>query len=353
MIKKAKKGSVGTKANSKFVDSVKSLLTPLPDRARDIIERRYGLVGDQGDGMTLEAIGEIYGITRERVRQIENFAIESIRKSKEYEKALATFNTLEDYLVKHGGLAKEETILDDLSTDAKSRNQISFLLAVCESFVRLKEDDDFHHRWTVNVEESNYIHEALQNLHKELELEDLINESDFLNKFSEHLELNSLDRATDHNLKKWLGISKHVGANPLGEWGLATSPSVRTRGIRDYAYLVLRKHGEPLHFADVADQIEEMFDKSAHVATCHNELIKDDRFVLVGRGLYALSEWGYTNGVVRDVIKDVLKKAGPLSKSDIMERVLKQRQVKENTIYVNLQNPKYFHKTKEGKYQLA
>jgi len=116
---------------------------------------------------------------------------------------------------------------------------------------------------------------------------------------------------------------------------------------------VLRKHGKPLHFTEVAEQIEEMFDKEAHIATCHNELIKDDRFVLVGRGLYALSEWGYTNGVVRDVIKDILKQKGPLSKEDVIKEVLKQRQVKENTIYVNLQNPRYFRKDVKSRYSLV
>ena len=120
--------------------------------------------------------------------------------------------------------------------------------------------------------------------------------------------------------------------------------------MRDYAFLVIRKHGSPIHFRDVAKQIEKMFDKKAHVATTHNELIKDKRFVLVGRGLYALAEWGYTPGVVRDVIADVLKKNGPMTKGEIIAKVLKERYVKENTIAVNLQNPKYFSHDKEGRY---
>ena len=103
----------------------------------------------------------------------------------------------------------------------------------------------------------------------------------------------------------------------------------------------------------MAEKIEETFNKEAHVATTHNELIKDDRFVLVGRGLYALSEWGYSNGVVRDVIKTVLKDKGALTKEDVIKEVLKQRQVKENTIYVNLQNPRYFRKDVKGRYSLV
>ena len=108
-----------------------------------------------------------------------------------------------------------------------------------------------------------------------------------------------------------------------------------------------------MNFGESATLISDLFGRRAHAAPCHNELIKDPRFVLVGRGLYALSEWGYSNGVVRDVIKEILKKGGPLSKEEIIDRVLKERYVKENTITVNLQNSKYFKKSKEGKYALA
>ena len=123
--------------------------------------------------------------------------------------------------------------------------------------------------------------------------------------------------------------------------------------MRDYAYLILRRHGSPVHFREVAKLIGEVFNKKAHVATTHNELIKDPRFVLVGRGLYALREWGYSTGVVRDVIRDILKKEGPLSKEQVLEKVLKERYVKPNTIMVNLQNPQFFKKNKQGLYTVA
>lgn len=134
---------------------------------------------------------------------------------------------------------------------------------------------------------------------------------------------------------------------------MAHSSNIKTKGVRDYAFLVIRKHGSPIHFREVANQITKVFKKKAHVATTHNELIKDPRFVLVGRGLYALSEWGYMSGVVRDVIRKIIEKNGPLTKSEIITKVLKERYVKENTIAVNLQNPKYFKKDKENRYHVA
>ncbi|HEY4504213.1 MAG TPA: sigma factor-like helix-turn-helix DNA-binding protein [Candidatus Paceibacterota bacterium] len=331
---------------------VKSLLIVVPERARDVIERRYGLFGNDSEGMTLEAIGDIYGITRERVRQIENFAMDTIKKSDAYNKAKPAFEDLEDYLISHGGVAKEERIISELASDKTNQNNIIFLLNVGESFVRFKEDDHLHHRWTTDENVAEKVGESLKGLHRSLTYDDLVTEAEMLERFAEHLRNNLEEYATEH-ASKWLGLSKQISSNPLGEWGLTDSPSIKTRGIRDYAYLVLRKHGEPLHFTEVASKISEMFDREAHVATCHNELIKDDRFVLVGRGLYALSEWGYTNGVVRDVIKNVLEKKGPLSKESIMSEVLKQRQVKENTVYVNLQNQKYFKKDLKGRYTLV
>ncbi len=123
--------------------------------------------------------------------------------------------------------------------------------------------------------------------------------------------------------------------------------------MRDYAYLVIRRHGSPIHFREVAEQISKLFGKKAHIATTHNELIKDPRFVLVGRGLYALSDWGYMSGVVRDVINNIINKNGPLTKDEIIEKVLKERYVKENTILVNLQNPKFFKKDVKGRYDIA
>ena len=149
-------------------------------------------------------------------------------------------------------------------------------------------------------------------------------------------------------------MSKAVAKNPLGEWGKASSPNISTRGVKDYAFLVMRRHGSPMHFKEVADSITKTFGKKTHYATCHNELIKDSRFVLVGRGMYALSEWGYKAGIAREVIQDILKREGtPLSKDDIVEKVMKERYFKKNTILVNLANSRYFKKNKDGLYTVV
>ena len=327
----------------------RALLSPLSERAQEVIKMRYGL-GSEPRRMTLEAIGEGYDITRERVRQIESFSLASIRKSKNFEEITPVFNELKEVMKDYGGIVHEKDFLKHASPEPALQNHIHFLLVVGDYFERLREDEEFHHRWVIDKELGGQVHSSLRKLYKGLSPEELVSESDIIMKFLDCLR-EEIKGIRDKELAgRWLRISKTIGKNPLGEWGVASSPNVRARGIRDLAYLVLRQHGSPMHFTEVARAIEAKFGRKAHVATCHNELIKDKRFVLVGRGLYALSEWGYERGIVKDVIKTILAKEGPLKKEDVVDRVLKERHVKENTILVNLQNSKHFKRDRGGRY---
>jgi hypothetical protein len=328
---------------------VKKLLSSLPDRAREVLVYRYGL-GKDTKRMTLDAIGKKYSITRERVRQIENYGISNVRKSEEYKDEKPVFVEVEALLHSLGGIVVEDDFLGHISKDISLQNHIYFLLVVGEPFKKLKEDDEFRHRWHVNEDLAKKVEDALRKLYTNLNNQDLLPETEMVNRFLQHLEDVSEKYKNQEVVKRWLNLSKSIGKNALGDWGVSRSSNIRTKGVRDYAFLVIRKHGSPIHFREVAKQITVMFNKKAHVATTHNELIKDKRFVLVGRGLYALAEWGYVPGVVRDVIKAVIEKNGPLTKEEIVDKVLKERYVKENTIVVNLQNPKYFKHDKDGKY---
>jgi hypothetical protein len=330
----------------------KKLLAVLPERSREVLVKRYGL-GADAEKMTLEAIGKLYTITRERVRQIENYALGAIRKSEEYKKEKPTFDELEKFIDEMGGIVVEHEFLGHLSKDQSSQNHIHFLLVVGHPFKKLKEDEEFKHRWFVDEMVAEQVHTSLRKFYKSLSDNDLVPESEIVSKFLDHVKEISEEVRDEEVAKRWLSLSKQIDKNPLGEWGLTSSPNINIKGMRDYAFLVIRRHGSPIHFREVAKSIEKMFGKKAHVATTHNELIKDSRFVLVGRGLYALAEWGYLSGVVKDVIRKVLEKNGPLTKDKVIEKVLKERYVKENTILVNLQNPKFFKKDKDGRYAIV
>jgi len=327
----------------------KRILSGLPPRAYEVITNRFGIT-DDAQGKTLEAIGKKYGITRERVRQIENAALTMIRKGESFKNEKEVFEELKKLVHSLGSIVSEQELLNHLSKDKLTQNTIHLFLTLGESFTKHKEDDHFNTRWSVDNEVSEKIHATLKKIYENLSDEELISEADLVGKFLEEIKDLSDHYKDEEIIKRWLSISKKMGKNPLGEWGKTNSSIIKTRGVKDYAFLMMRKHGSPMHFREVAKAVAGTFGKKCHTATCHNELIKDSRFVLVGRGIYALAEWGYKSGVVRDVIKELLKKNGPMSKDDIVDQVMKERYLKKNTILVNLQNSKYFKKGKNGLY---
>jgi hypothetical protein len=327
----------------------KRILGSLPDRAYEVVTNRFGLT-DDAERKTLEAIGQKYGITRERVRQIENAALGLIRKSPSFKDEKGVFDELKKLIHTLGAVVSEQELLNHVSKDKLTQNHIHLYLTLGEEFTKHKEDDDFKTRWSVDNDVADEVHKSLKNLYSNLSDDELVPESEILARFLDEVKNLSEQYKNEEIAKRWLSMSKNISRNPLGEWGKSTSSSIKTRGVKDYAFLMMRKHGSPMHFREVAKAVASTFDKKCHTATCHNELIKDGRFVLVGRGIYALSEWGYKSGVVRDVIKELLKKNGPMSKEDIVEQVMKERYLKKNTILVNLVNPKYFKKNKNGLY---
>ncbi len=331
----------------------KKLLSQLNPRTRDIVINRYGL--EKGEKMTLEAIGKTYDITRERVRQIENFALATIKKSKEFKDHAFIFDELKTIVKDLGAVVSEEHLMRTVSKDLIVQNHIALYLALGADFKKYKEDTHFKHHWTVDNKLAKKVQDALHKLYASISPEELLAEEELYSRFVSHLD-EVVDEYKNNRevINRYLALSKLLGKNQLAEWGHTASPHIKARGIKDYAYLVLRKAGKPLHFKDVAHEINKTFNKKAHVATCHNELIKDSRFVLVGRGMYGLKDWGHAGGVVRDVIEGVLKESGvPLTKDEIVGQVLARRMVKQNTIIVNLQNSDRFKKTKDGKYELS
>ncbi len=330
----------------------KKITSHLHDRANDVIMNRFGLNSD-AERKTLEEIGKKYSITRERVRQIEEAALTLIKKSEAYKEEQAVFDELKQVINSLGSIVAEHELLPHISKDKATQNHIHFYLVLGDAFKKHREDNNFHTRWSVDDEVAAKVHESLKKLYISLKDEDLITETEMIKRFCDQTKEVAEEYKNEEIIKRWLSMSKTISKNPLGEWGKSTSPNIRTRGVKDYAFLVMRRHGSPMHFREVADNISKTFHRKTHYATCHNELIKDPRFVLVGRGMYALAEWGYKAGIAREIIRDILKREGPLSKDDVVERVMKERYFKKNTILVNLVNSKYFKKNKSGLYALV
>ena len=173
------------------------------------------------------------------------------------------------------------------------------------------------------------------------------------------MTIEQLDEVLDYehpdHIRAVASISKLL-ASLNGLWGLAKWPTVNPRNIRDKIFVVLEAKKEPMHFSDIAEAISksEFRRKNVTIQAIHNELIKDPRFILIGRGIYALNSWGYARGTVADIITNILKEAGePLTREEIVKRVLRARKVKETTVLLNLQNKKLFSKVDKDSYELS
>lgn len=330
--------------------AVETLLSAVPKRAAIVLERRFGL-GKGNRRYTLEAIGKTYGITRERVRQIERDGLQRIKKSSVYKEFFPTFALFKEYLSSQGGVLTEESLVHHFTEDPRDASFVRFLVMLTPHLVYRGEDMSFRARWACDPPNMDKVERVLRTTAAEARVHSgVVATPELIAAVARHSAGEALLDSTDEIALQRLAISRELAHNFFGEWGHISSPLVRPRGVRDMAYLVFQKEGKPLHFLQAAERIRSMVaPRKVHVQTVHNELIKDIRFILVGRGTYGLAEWGYEAGTVRDIITRVLSR-GPLPREGIVSAVLQKRNVKENTILINLQNRKHFKRLEDDRY---
>jgi hypothetical protein len=334
--------------------TLKTLLAALNPRQKDIIVGRFA-IEKPGEGETLAAIGERFGITRERVRQIEKSALEALKKEALASTACAQIlNLCKKQLKDAGGVLSQKTLLETSrkSIEGLNENNLALLVAASNALNFYKEDENF---WPFYYLTENDLAAATDFIDGWTKFLRDSKQKVIGGPYQTHLANFAKARKIAKNYaENYLNISKKIHSNPYGDIGLKEWPEIFPSTTRDKIYLVLKKHGEPLHFEDIARTINKIGfgARPALAPTVHNELIKDERFVLVGRGTYALREHGYEPGIAREIIQKVLKKHGPLSKDEVIAHVSKQRFFKPNTILINLQNRNYFERLQNGKYTL-
>lgn len=337
---------------------ISKILDPLKEREKVILAKRYGLNGE--DMQTLKTVGEEQGLTRERVRQIEKDLLKNLKRGvQQLDSFLAARDLLLSTISEHGGIMSEKTLMGHLGAESdEEANALKFLLNLMTELEEHGEDEHMKQSWSRLGFDKEFLKEfikttkkILDNHGKPLQSEEFIEkftQSEFFKKFEAQLP----PRVIINYLHTAAGVHK----NPFGEFGLHHWNEIHPKDVGDKAYLVMKHHGKPEHYSVITDLINQhgLDKRTAYKETVHNKLIKDKRFVLVGRGIYALSEWGYKPGVVSDIIVSVLKEAGkPLSREDIISEVLKRRMVKNNTILVGLSNKKLVKKVGKNLYDLA
>lgn len=321
------------------------------DREREIISRRFGLNGRKE---TLEQIGEMLSITRERVRQLEKAILIRLQISAE-EGQIPELMAAEKLLVRNLSEMGRVAILADLAdkiygrkTTASERTGLYFLATFSKNLIIIEENDRYNPAIGIaEYGDSRKIRERVDEIVK------IIKDN------KQPMTLEELDAKLDYEhpdyIKATASVSKLVATlNNL--YGLAKWPSVNPKNIRDKIFVILESEKQPMHFSEIAKRIKEsnFKRKNVTVQAIHNELIKDPRFILIGRGIYALSSWGYKKGTIADIITSILTKSEePLTREEIVKRVLKVRKVKETTILLNLQNKKLYKKVDKNLYTLA
>jgi DNA-directed RNA polymerase delta subunit len=328
---------------------VEELIFILPQRSREIIRKRFGLFSDQGE--TLEKIGKDYKITRERVRQIIADAIKSIAKKSKNDNFLKAEEWLVFTIGEKHGIIKEEDIFSILETEnSRERNALIFFARCLQKIKPIVEKGVLEKSWILSdevVKMAKKIHLEAGNIF-EKEKKPLGDEEIF-----EKIAINIPEIGKEKTIS-YLSALTGIKKNVFGRWGMAHWDEISPKGTREKIYLVLKETKKPLHFTEIAALIDryKLGKRKAHPQTVHNELIKDSRFVLIGRGIYALKQWGYEEGTIKDVLRNILaQSAKPLHKDEILSKVLKIRKVKKTTVMINLNNEKIFQK-KENLYSI-
>lgn len=320
------------------------------EREREIISRRFGLF-DRKE--TLEQIGELLGITRERVRQLEKAVVVRLKTQAEAGQ-LPHVAMVQDAFIELLGNMGNVARVSDLSAKLNKENnridqsRVSFLAQLSPKLVVI--DDNDHYYQSVALKAVHDEKKAKQQVEQILAAVKQIGEPAVIEEVAKAAAMDNVKHVAA------LASTSKALATLNGRWGLIKWPMVNPKNIRDKIYVILKENGKHMHFNEIADAIKDSDFKRKDVTTqaIHNELIKDKRFVLIGRGIYALKEWGYEKGTVSDIITKVLKKAGePLHRDEIVKQVLKSRYVKETTILLNLQGKQQFKRVAKATYTLA
>ncbi|MFA7170560.1 MAG: sigma factor-like helix-turn-helix DNA-binding protein [Candidatus Paceibacterota bacterium] len=333
------------------------MLKVLSDRQRNVIIKRYNL--DSKGVQTLDRIGKEYDITRERVRQIETESIAKLKANVVKYDLERVFDYVKNVIEESGGLVGEDRLVKCLfdGGDKNLNKQIVVLLLDLDPSIQ-KSKEGLNHKKFYFYETS-----GVEIFEKTLEiLEDYFRTTKKSLSFNELVELarksvkkEGMNEFSHESIRSYLDVNKLVLENILGQWGHHKWPHINPKSVKDKAYLALKREDKPLHFTEITGKINGFWTskKPTNNQTVHNELIKDVRFVLIGRGIYALKEWGYRPGVVLDVIMEIMKeKGGTMDQEEIIKEVMGRRQVKRNTVVLNLQNKKNFEKLPNKVYRL-
>jgi Sigma-70, region 4 len=333
------------------------VLSSLSEKERNVIERRIGLKWHRE---TLQSIGNSFrpAITRERVRQIEDAGIKKVGRIIKATELSQIQEKARQILALHGGVMTRDTLVGALIKElALSQNVNSYILEVIvqSDYDTLRSKPKlgtrtYFHTPKINKKQVDAVHrEAMRVLKKK---KDVMDRKELYDTICEGAKI-ELGNLWVTFIDSTLDIFEDIVKGEETLIGLTRWKILNPKTLKDKAIYVMKKEKVPMHFVDISNKISAYLGESVKVNTIHNELIRNEEFILIGRGIYALREWGFKPGTVLDVVVDILsKEGGPLATEEIIKRVLKVRDVKKTTIYMNLQNKKTIERVGRNFYQL-
>ncbi|PIQ78319.1 hypothetical protein COV81_05045 [Candidatus Peregrinibacteria bacterium CG11_big_fil_rev_8_21_14_0_20_41_10] len=337
---------------------LRDLFIVLNDREKNVLVRRFALGNTPKE--TLESIGKDLTVTRERVRQIENLALKKLRRTCPTT-AFHLVNQLSNQLLQNsGGILSEKGIINKLlqeltHTTEAEKPIIQLSLEINPEITKIKKSKNLKTSWhlkSLKIKDiKTIINSAVKTLKTTID-NIVVEESDFIKQVQQDLATQKLS-VNPKTIQSTISIDKRIKLITEG-YGLTKWRHVQPKSIRDKALIILRRQNKPLHFIEIANKIGDAHFSKKQVTTqaVHNELIRYDDFILVGRGLYALREWGYIKGTVKEVLTNILAEAPkPMKKQDIIAAVLERRHVKIGTISLNLQKYPQFERIDRALYR--
>lgn len=329
-----------------FKELMQRLLGLLTEKEQNILERRFSLGKHKRE--TLDKIGQSYAITRERVRQIESVAIKKLARIS-MDPAMRLVHDLAEHIIAQNGDIYLETLLvESLSETLKGsaaidQNSVKLALKVSKKFILQDKNTHFRPCWRLAAVPLRTLQDVDKAIHTTLKKQ----QDNVLTATEIAERIDHVPDATPERVASLLEIDTRF-IRVAGGWGLASCRLINPKSIKDRILVTLRHNNqEAMHFRDIITHVLEDFagQKQVTPQAIHNELIRHEEFVLVGRGQYGLKEWGMVEGTVCDVIKAVLEENdGPLKRQDIIQRVLAKRDIRVGTISLNLQKYPFFER---------
>lgn len=282
-------------------------LGTLTDRQRAIIIKRQGILGEKRN--TLEEIGNIFSVTRERIRQIEN---KSWKRIWHHSRQSHFVPAILSYLVGTGG-----SLL--LSSSDIQRE----LLFICES---------------LRVPTTKFPKTKFTGISPTVEI---VNDIEF----PEHIyiDYDNLDVNLHENLfPLFPGLSDKDINNLVEEY----KKYVKSHLTKNHkVYMCLKILGKPSHFSDVATCYYTLFpDESGTEHNIHAILLREQNGVVwIGsKGMFALEEWGFERpkmplmDTIAQIVNEKYKLTGaPVPFIIIQAEIGKYRKyVNPNSVYI-------------------